>query len=252
MTQDLILENNGVKDSLGAPFISYQINFDGEDFDITPFEARKPSEDIMYFLDKDLEYLRDLDIQNFNFNIFEDDLDKLNDNEFEFFWKRFFLPWLHKIDENYLSIGVEDFQFQLSNSSEKRFLIKKLIHFVMLFLPYIAISKVLEKAGIETLSQARDEFQFYETHDSFLRTSIIESLDYSIEKLNNLIKSLKSFSKITKKGELGYSVDILEDQTRKQQYYTEIFKNIINRTSAEKLNNLVKLYIEKDFINLLR
>ena len=103
-------------------FIIYNIEYDNEDFNITPIKAQRPDEDLLFLIGKDIEYINDLNIRYFNYIIFENDLEKLTDSEFVYFWKKFFEKWIKDISESYLEINLENFEFQLGTVSEKKFL----------------------------------------------------------------------------------------------------------------------------------
>jgi hypothetical protein len=250
--------NSSFSGNEASTFITYDVQYDGEDFDITPIKAQRPSEDVLFLIGKDIEYLRDLNIQYFNFTIFENDLDKLNDSEFSYFWEKFFENWINDINENYLDINLESFEFQLGTLSEKKFLIKKISHFIMQNLPYLVLKNIFKDLGINEEHEAKSYLQNLKNDQDFnlsrikeFRQLIIKNLEKPNEKLVNLIQSLNSFTKISKKGELEHTFELLKKQQSQQEVYVELFKIIIRNTEIDKLIDLCIKYLEEDGLNII-
>jgi len=238
-------------------FIIYNIEYDDEDFNITPIKAQRPDEDLLFLIGKDIEYINDLNIRYFNYIIFENDLEKLTDSEFVYFWKKFFEKWIKDISESYLEINLENFEFQLGTVSEKKFLIKKITHFIMQFLPYSALKNTLKDLNLNSkneiiiyLDKLINEEAWIEDIKEF-RKNLIKNIQKPNEKLNNLIHSLESFKKIAKKGELEHTFELLKKQQSQQAVYVKLFSIIINNTSIDKLASLCKKYLEEDSLNII-
>ena len=125
--------------------VFYVDNLDDlKDLSIKKVKAIKPDNDILFIYSNELQNIYNLDIKNFSSVIFEEDLNRLNDAEFEYFWQKFFIPWLEKIDEEYLDINLEYFKFQLGSTLEKRYLIKKIVNFIMYVFPYLILKKICQ------------------------------------------------------------------------------------------------------------
>jgi len=234
-------------------FTTFNVKFDDkkEDVEIETITAQLPDENVLFLIGKDLEYLWNLDIKNFNYIIFENDLEMINDSEFEYFWKKFFLPFLDNMNENYLENNIEDFQFQLSNTYEKRFLVKKIIHFIMLFFPFYIFKDIIVKEDFEEKGQAINFIkESIENDPKFLREKLESIMNDAIKKSENFLESIKHLSKFSKKNELEDSLDLLEDQLRKQDVYVRLFIEMIKNTSIDKLENLMITYLKNDFENL--
>ena len=227
------------------------INEKINDISITKVEAVKPNDDILFIYSNELQNIYNLNIKDFSFVIFEEDINRLNDSEFEYFWKKFFIPWLENIDENYLDINVEDFKFQLGSTLEKRYLIKKIVHFIMYMLPYLILKKITERKKFisydETMSYFKD---LYENNPNEIKKLILREIDEIIKYSNNFLNSIQSVIKSSKKDTIDNVIDILQDQISKQNEYYQIFKDIINNTINEKLLNLILDYYENDFENI--
>ena len=236
-------------------FIVYYVNDDisekSNDISITKIEAVKPNDDILFIYSNELQNIYNLNIKDFSFVIFEEDINRLNDSEFEYFWEKFFISWLENIDENYLDINIEDFKFQLGSTLEKRYLIKKIVHFIMYMFPYLILKKITERKKFtsydETVSYFKD---LYEDNPNEIKKLILKEIDEIIKYSNNFLNSIQSVIKSSKKDTIDNVIDILQDQISKQNEYYQIFKDIINNTVNEKLLNLILNYYENDFENI--
>ena len=238
-------------DNRQTSFMVFNIKDQGNDISVDPILAKLPDDNVLYLIGKDLEYLYELDIKNFSFNIFEEDLDKLNDNEMEYFWKKFFIPWFERL-ESYLDLNIEYFNFQLSTTHEKRFLVKKFTHFIMLFLPYIILKDLLSNTEIETKNQALNFInQLAERNPKILRDDIRKVFQKHISKMENIVESLEVMSETSKKGELEYSLELLKTQLNRQKQYIYIFIEILDNSSIEGIEKLFTEYINNDFENLI-
>ena len=237
-------------------FDIYYIKYDEEknEYNTITKKAVKPLEDTLYLIGQDLMYLNDLNIKDFNFLIFEDDIEKLSDEEFEYFWEKFFKLWLDKINDNYLEIDLDLFYFQLSNTQEKKYLLKKIVHFITMFLPYNVIKTIINKRFTsfeECEASLTDLIINLSSDPGFIRESILEEINNNIQKVKNLYTSLESMTSLAKKNTLDDSLELLHSQLNKQIDYLEIFKTVIQNTDEENLKDLILIYIDKDSENLL-
>ena len=235
-------------------FITFNIQPDNDDVNIEIINAKMPDDNVLFLIGKDLKYIWDLDIKLFNFIIFENDLENINDSEFEYFWNNFFIPWIEYLNENYFEIDLDKFKFQLTNTYEKKFLIKKIVHFIMMFFPYFIFKTILENHGIEGIeneAQAYQLLEYFKEQPQELRREINIEIEKVIEKSKNLLTSLENLLNFTKKGKLEDSIDILEKQLQNQDLYLKLFNEIIEQTEIDKIINLFKKYLDNDFENLI-
>jgi len=243
--------NNAIEDTV----VYLKYNPETKDYESTEVQIKKPNNEMVYLVGQDLDYLNEMNIKDFNYIIFEEDIERLDDEEFEYFWKEFFEEWLGAINDTFLYINLDKFKFQLSSTLEKKFLVKKIVHFIMMYLPYNVISDVIKyhiTIDIEHKQQLIDYLEeMRETTPSFLKTSIIGSIDKSSQRIKNLFESLNSMVKFSKKGTLENSISLVEDQLSKQELYLTLFKELANNTDNDNLYNLVMLYIDNDFENLI-
>ena len=232
-------------------FITFNIKPKDNDVEVDIINAKMPDENVLFLIGKDLKYLWDFDIKNFNFIIFENDIENINESEFEYFWTKFFIPWIERLNENYFEIDLDKFNYQISNTYEKKFLIKKIIHFLMMFFPYYIIKNIFENHNVENEAQVYKLLEWWEENPKSLREEIKQEFSKVSEKSKNLLNSLTNLLQYTKKGELEHSLELLERQLNKQDVYLQLFLEFLNQTSIDKLINLLKEYVKNDFDNLI-
>ena len=155
------------------------------------------------------------------------------------------------IDEEYLDINVENFKFQLGSTLEKRYLIKKIIHFVMYIFPFLILKKICKNKNLndynETIEYLSDMYSSSPNDiKKLLINEIIEITKYS----SNFLTSIESVIKSSKKDTIDNVIEILQDQISKQNEYYYIFKEIINNTINDKLFKLIDKFLNVDFENI--
>ncbi len=237
-------------DLLNKSFISFNITEENNDIKVEPMKIDIPDENVLFLIGKDLKYIWDLDIKNFNFIIFENDIENINDNEFEYFWNKFFIPWLNKLGD-YIDFDIDNLRYNLSNVYEKKFLIKKIVHFIMMFFPYYIFKEILNNHNIEEKIQAQNLLKYYKDDPIYLRKELDTEFNKIEDKSKNFLSSLEHLLQFAKKGNLENSMDLLGKQIQKQDNYLKLFKSFIDQTDIDKLINLLETYIENDFENLI-
>ena len=232
-------------------FNVFYVDLESEDIDIKISKARKPNEDIFYIYSNELQSVKNLDVKDFSYTIFEEDINKLNDQEFEYFWAKFFLPWLNNINNEYLDIDIDQFKFQLSSALEKRYLIKKITHFIMQLIPYMILKKILQKLNLSDYNETMDYFDDLYEHDPIkIKNLLIKEINEVIQYSSNFLTTIGDVIKSSKKDTLENLIGLLDNQISKQNDYYLILKEIINNTTNEKLYELIKIYLQNDFENI--
>ena len=233
-------------------FNVYYVEPDSKDISIKTIKAKKPNEDILFIYSNELKNIKDLNIKDFSYIIFEEDINKLNDSEFEYFWAKFFIPWLNFIDENYLDIEIDKFKFQLSSTLEKRYLIKKIVHFIMFLLPYMILKKILQKEKLTNFDETINYFKtIYENDPKKIKKLFIREIEEIITYSSNFLNTISQVIKSSKKDTLENMIGLLNSQILKQNDYYLILKEIIYNTTNDKLIALIGQYLDNDFENIV-
>jgi len=232
------------------------------DEEIIKVRIKEPEDDSKFTMTSEIEYLQQMDIKNFNYYVFESDIEKLSYEEFEYWYQQYFRDWISDLNEDYLDIDLENLERNFKNPDEKRFFLKKIVFFVMHIFPYeilkdimLDIQKYPELAGDLDLNNLY-EGDFYNIFDIdnpnviHLKACIQKLLNHRIVKLKNWINILDDFSTVSKKDTLEDSVALLDSHIDKQNMFNNMYIEIIDGTPLEKITNLFNIYIEKDFLNL--
>jgi hypothetical protein len=212
-------------------------------------------------------FLLDTDIKNFNYYLFEGDIEKLQPDEFDFASKELIDKFIDNINENYLNIDLDYLSHK--EDYEKKIFLKKFILFFMQILPYEILKPILKDADILASLNPHDSLVLQDTFNTPTETILyrifdydndniykikdllLEQLDKKIKKMSNFINIIDEVMELSKKNTLEDSRDIFEDHINTQNNYYKIYKSVIQNTDLEKLVNLFRKYIEKDYLNLI-
>jgi len=228
----------------------------------------------------EVKSLEVLDIQNFNYYLFEKDLETLTESEFETVFENFFKNFLEEVEDHFLDIDFHENYVNFEESLDKKVYLKKIIFFLTYILPYEIFKNILSNNIMVARNEGETPESFLSadiTIDQFdpnptdflkifdndynenlvlLKPSIIKSLDNRSAKLDNWVQKLTEVSKqagarnASKMETMEDSINILDEHVQKQKLINNLYKKIINNTPLEKLVNLFKRYIEMDYYNI--
>lgn len=210
----------------------------------------RPTEDQAYLLVSEFRNIYNLDIKSFNYYMFEADLDKMSAGEFEWWYQNVFEKWVYEIEENYLDLEYETLSSSFQNTAEKKLFLKKIIHFIMFFFPYQILRDLIKMSS--SVSDANELAQKLD-NQSFLielRNDIINSIEHNTIQVEDFVTALANFEKIAKKNLLDTSVELLDKHVKKQNFFLNIFKDIIKESDMEKIAALLSHYFEVDAANI--
>ena len=212
----------------------------------------------------ELDLLQELNIEDFNYFIFEEDIEKLTETEFEYIFSTFFDEFLQDIEDKYLNLDYHDNYINFESQIDKKVYLKKIIFFITYIFPYEIFKNILksdslqnivpESVDISELNRVDFERIFdidYNENLRNLKSLIIKDINNKNIKLDNWYKKLDELSTLSKKDTLEESIDILDTHIQKQKLINDIYIKIIDNTDTEKLVNLLNTYIKQDFYNLV-
>ncbi len=214
------------------------------------FEPRKPEEEKAILLVSEFKYLQEYDFKNFNYYSFEQELSDMSNEEFEWWYHSVFEKWLWDLDYNYLDIDFENAYYRFNSQDEKRIFLLKIVNFVMFLLPYQLLKSITKKLEIENQHELK-EFLADDTNLINLRNNIIEEIDNNTTQFDSFIKTLLHFEKVAKKNLVEENIELLDEHVKKQNFFFEIFKNLINEADMEKIRNLIYLMLINDAKNII-
>jgi hypothetical protein len=212
--------------------------------------TRYLTQDRIYLLVSELEYLQNLDFMNFNYFNFEQDISDLSDKEFQVWFDAAFQPWLAKINEDYLDLEYDDLFYKFNSIEEKRLFLLKIVNFIMYFLPYEVLRPIFKEEDITTSAELNE----YLNDDYFLitlRDLIIEGIERHKKDADSFVYALTQLGKIAKKNLVQEDIDPLKEHIDKQNFFFDIFQSIIEETDMEKVRNLIQQMEISDGKNLL-
>jgi len=210
--------------------------------DLTTVEEIQTFDNELYYMDEHVQNIKDYDIKNFNYILFEEDLDNMTKQEFlEFIKKHEFL-----LNDCLLDISLEEVD---DTYRAKLTFLKNNIRFLMNTLPYNYLKQYLEDYEISGLHDALD------TLNKDLVNELLNKIDESNKHfvnfellMGNVEEGITNDKKRAKFNEmlnlLGSSMDNKIDLL---QYH----KSILLNTGNDSLQELCKLYVKNDLSNIL-
>jgi len=197
-----------------------------------------------------LKYIYDCvlkcDISNFNFIIFNEDIDSLSDREFLKYYDGKFQEILQIINEYvYISLDIID-----DNSIDnKRKMVKNIITFFLNTLPYTYLKTYLNKNSIESIHEAISMI------DISIQDKLIDSIHNNRIEFENFGKLMvdvgENINNDKKKNIFDGRLKLLENNMDKKLKLLQYHENIIKSSSVINLVDLCKKYINQDFVNII-
>ncbi len=193
-----------------------------------------------------LEAVKNLDIKNFNFVIFEEDIDNMSVLEFDIYYEDVFINKIIPAMQHYLNIDISYFDNQ--SSVNKRGVIKSIVKFYTTFLPYNYLKQYISSKGTE------NKYDALELIDSNIRQVLSDSIVNSKTEYGNFLKLMNnvksSLSTDKKKDKFDSMLNILDSNIGDKVKMNDYFGSIIQTSSTDSLIELCKLYIKNDYDNI--
>lgn len=200
----------------------------------------------MYYMQDTLDTILKLDIKNFNYITFEEDLNNMYKTEFLRFFDDKILPLLDDLDI-YLSI---DTQLLIEEPYRiKLIFTKNIIRFIMNTLPYIYVKEMLEEYETSGLHDALDVFKEGPVQKIINQISHsqsqYESFSGMMEEIEDTITNEK------KKNKFNEMLSLLDISMTNKSKLLEYYKSIISNSGEDGLKTLIKKYLTNDIDNIL-
>lgn len=209
--------------------------------------------DKLNLLDNRFEYVeyifdtvRTLDIRSFNFVIFEEDIDNMSINEFEYYYNEQFKNRIIPEIQNYLNIDISIFDDQSIES--RRNILKHIIKFYTTFLPYNYLKQFISSKTTE------NKYDALELINDNIKTVLCDAITNSKTEYNNFIKLMynvkSNLSTEKKKDKFDSMLNILDSNVGDKIKMNEYFNSVIETSSVDSLIELCKSYIKSDYANI--
>ena len=221
--------------------------------DSTDYSDLGPLSEINIVDNGELFYLKDmllniltLNIKDFNYIIFEEDLNNMYKEEFLNFFKHNMVPLVEKLNE-YIAIGIEP--LMMESYEIKLSFCKNIIKFVMNTLPYSHVKEFLSKSDVNGYHDALDEF-----NDDIVAkiSNQIEIGKKQFDNFNSLMENVEdTISNEKKRDKFNKSLTLLDQSMKNKITLLDYHKSIIDNSGNDKLCELLKLYLANDSENIL-
>jgi len=191
-----------------------------------------------------IQQVNDVNIQDFDYELFEKYTNELTEKEFEQVWNKKFIDMLNNIDDKYLAIDIDE--FEESDSESKRIMLNKLIEFMMYVLPYkIVFSKIIKNkfSTINDLSSWIDKQDISEL--------VSDAIEENIKVVNNMYNLIKNtIDENNKKNIDEYRQRLLKlrNVLEYENSFKDYFINLVKGTEDSKLKSLILKYYENSYV----
>jgi len=215
-------------------------------------------------LTSEVQFLKILDIKDFNYFIFENDMDRLQDEEVEFLWENYLTLIMDSWDEEFLFTNLDEMKDKFNNTEEKKLYLKKIVFFVMYIFPYEILKNTIlnidkynlykdEIFDMEDISKTKLFEVFSDDNENIhtLKDVLLNEINKKIDKLENWYDKMDEITSESKKDLLKDSVDILYERIQEQKKFLKLYQSLIMNTPLDNLINLIRTYIKNDYYNIV-
>lgn len=200
----------------------------------------------MYYMHDQIESIKKLEIRDFNYVIFEEDLDNMYKTEFEKFFNEYVIEMIESLSE-YLAIDVD--YIEQEPYRIKLLFTKNIVRFIMNTLPYIFIKEYLATKNIDGLHDALDELE-ENIVDKLIGQINISQSEY--DSFNALMSNVSStITNDKKKANFESKLSLLEITLSSKEKLLDYYKLVISNSGNDGLKALVKKYLLNDLDNIV-
>ena len=201
-------------------------------------------------IDEPFEYLypffqqiKDINIKDFNFEIFEKYIEELSLDEYETLWDEKIRSLLQEINSNYLIIDTEDLEKSDTKTCQIAFI--KHIEFLMDTLPYKVIFAKYIKKPFKSLTELENWLSEQDISNDLAQ--LLEEDIVIVKNMYNLIKTTILGSKRSV-AEHKQRVEKLKTFINHENDFKIHFINIVKDTDNENLKNLILEYYKNEYL----
>lgn len=209
--------------------------------------------DKLNLLDNRFEYvnyiydtIKNIDIKNFSFIIFEEDIDNMSITEFTEYYNNQFKNAILPEIQHYLNIDITIFEDQSIES--KRNILKHIVKFYTTFLPYNYLKQFISTKNTE------NKYDALELIGDNIKTVLCDVITNSKNEYSNFIKLMynvkANLSTEKKKDKFDSMLTILDTNIGDKIKMNDYFNSVIETSSVDSLIELCKLYIKNDYTNI--
>ena len=200
-------------------------------------------------IDEPFEYLypffqqiKDININNFNFEIFKKYIEELSPEEFETLWDEKIRNLLQMINDSYLTVDIED--LEKSDAETRQIAFVKYVEFLMNVLPYkIVFGKYIEKP-FKSLTELDNWLS-----EQDISNDLAQLLEEDIAVIKNMYNLIKTSILSSRRSATEYKqrVEKLRSFISHENDFKNYFISIVEDTDNENLKNLILKYYENEY-----
>ena len=200
-------------------------------------------------IDEPFEYLypffqqiKDINIKDFDFEIFKKYIEELNTDEFEILWDEKIRALMQKIDDTYLTVDLEDLEKSDAESRQIAFI--KYIEFLMNVLPYKIVFAKYIKRPFKTLTELENWLSGQD-----ISNDLAQLLDEDVEVIKNMYNLIKTTILGSRRSvaEHKQRIEKLKSFIDHENDFKNYFISIVEDTDNENLKNLILKYYENEY-----
>jgi len=209
-------------------------------------ETKLVDSDELYYMKSVIDSIKKLDIKNFNYIVFEEDIDNMYKTEFNTFFNTYIVSLIKDFDQ-YLSISIEEIMDEPYRV--KHAFVKNIVRFLMNTLPYIYMKEFLENNNAEGLHDALDMFND-DLKDNIIKQ--IQSANSQYSNFNTMMNDVKdTITNEKKKDKFEGMLTLLGSSMDNKSKLLDYYISIIQASGNDGLKVLFKQYLTNDLENIL-
>ena len=190
-----------------------------------------------------VKQIYDINIKDFDFDIFKKYVEELTSEEFDKLWDEKFNDLMKYINDNYLVVDLDE--FEKSESSVKQVMFIEYIEFLMKVLSYKVVFAKYIKKRFDNLNQLEDWLS-----NKQISNDLALLLEEDIVIINNMYNMIRNTIAESKKAEdYLQRADKLISYIEYESNFRDYFISIVEDTEDEKLKDLILKYYDCEFIS---
>ncbi len=204
----------------------------------------------LYYMKEYKEKLLQLDTKNYNYIIFEEDINNMVYDEFKQYWDTDFIDILEFFDR-YLAIDVDVIiNHWEDNLTQNKTFLKDIIKFLSTILPYTYLREMLHDKNLDGFHDVLDFIS-----NNSMKDALIVYLDKQSKEQDNFYKLMdnveENITNRAKKSKFQNSLEILNSKINEKKKVLDYYRSILANSGEENIKELLKLYIKNDTHNIL-
>ena len=212
--------------------------FDPTVIDIDTSSIDEPFEYLYPFF----QQIKDININNFNFEIFKKYIEELSPEEFEILWDEKIRNLSQVINDNYLTVDMED--LEKSDAEARQIAFVKYVEFLMNVLPYKIVFGKYIKKPFKSLTELDNWLS-----EQDISNDLAQLLEEDIAVIMNMYNLIKTSILSGKRSATEYKqrAEKLKSFINHENDFKNYFINIVEDTDNENLKNLILKYYENEY-----